>query len=142
MCLPVFYVACSVSLDRSVWRPACAVPRRNKRFHIGQRKPMIRTHPLSEKGSDHMVVVREAGVEPARPCEHWHLKPASLPIPPLAQSVDYSVQDLYYHGKYRLSTVFLLLTKKFFHTIIALGQCEWQPACARFLIQMRMCWNW
>ena len=30
-------------------------------------------------------VVREAGVEPARPCEHWHLKPASLPIPPLAQ---------------------------------------------------------
>ena len=29
-------------------------------------------------------VVREAGVEPARPCEHWHLKPASLPIPPLA----------------------------------------------------------
>ena len=30
-------------------------------------------------------VVREAGVEPARPCEHWHLKPASLPIPPLAR---------------------------------------------------------
>ena len=32
-------------------------------------------------------VVREAGVEPARPCEHWHLKPASLPIPPLAHWV-------------------------------------------------------
>ena len=32
-------------------------------------------------------LVREAGVEPARPCEHWHLKPASLPIPPLAQAV-------------------------------------------------------
>ena len=30
-------------------------------------------------------MVREAGVEPARPCEHWHLKPASLPIPPLAR---------------------------------------------------------
>lgn len=30
-------------------------------------------------------LVREAGVEPARPCEHWHLKPASLPIPPLAR---------------------------------------------------------
>ena len=29
-------------------------------------------------------MVREAGVEPARPCEHRHLKPASLPIPPLA----------------------------------------------------------
>ena len=32
-------------------------------------------------------LVREAGVEPARPCEHWHLKPASLPIPPLARGV-------------------------------------------------------
>ncbi len=31
-----------------------------------------------------LIMVREAGVEPARPCEHWHLKPASLPIPPLA----------------------------------------------------------
>ena len=34
------------------------------------------------------LLVREAGVEPARPCEHRHLKPASLPIPPLAQAVD------------------------------------------------------
>ena len=31
--------------------------------------------------------MREAGVEPARPCEHWHLKPASLPIPPLARPI-------------------------------------------------------
>ena len=31
-----------------------------------------------------VFLVREAGVEPARPCEHRHLKPASLPIPPLA----------------------------------------------------------
>ncbi len=34
-----------------------------------------------------VLLVREAGVEPARPCEHWHLKPASLPIPPLARVV-------------------------------------------------------
>ena len=34
------------------------------------------------------LLVREAGVEPARPCEHRHLKPASLPIPPLAQAAD------------------------------------------------------
>ena len=34
-----------------------------------------------------LSLVREAGVEPARPCEHWHLKPASLPIPPLARGV-------------------------------------------------------
>ena len=39
-----------------------------------------KTSEQSELCSD---VVREAGVEPARPCEHWHLKPASLPIPPL-----------------------------------------------------------
>ena len=39
-------------------------------------------HPL-----DVLFVVREAGVEPARPCEHWHLKPASLPIPPLARGL-------------------------------------------------------
>ena len=34
-----------------------------------------------------LLVVHEAGVEPARPCEHWHLKPASLPIPPLVHQV-------------------------------------------------------
>ena len=32
-------------------------------------------------------LVHEAGVEPARPCEHWHLKPASLPIPPLVHQM-------------------------------------------------------
>ena len=29
-------------------------------------------------------MVREGGLEPPRPCRHWHLKPARLPIPPLA----------------------------------------------------------
>ena len=28
--------------------------------------------------------MRERGVEPLHPCEYWHLKPARLPIPPLA----------------------------------------------------------
>ncbi len=45
-------------------------------------------------------LVREAGVEPARPCEHWHLKPASLPIPPLAQrdwEHSHSVRYICYH---------------------------------------------
>ena len=59
-------------------------------------------------------LVREAGVEPARPCEHWHLKPASLPIPPLAHPILFapfrSAQDVYYHRLRRLSTVFF---KKF-----------------------------
>ena len=31
-------------------------------------------------------LVHEVGLEPTRPCEHRHLKPASLPIPPLVQS--------------------------------------------------------
>ena len=30
--------------------------------------------------------VREGGVEPPRPFGHWHLKPARLPIPPLARA--------------------------------------------------------
>ena len=54
-------------------------------------------------------MVREAGVEPARPCEHWHLKPASLPIPPLAQVVElrcFSATWLYYHTAARMSTFF------------------------------------
>ncbi len=54
-------------------------------------------------------VVREAGVEPARPCEHWHLKPASLPIPPLAQVAELrcsSARCLYYHTSARMSIFF------------------------------------
>src|SRR5699024_3467023 len=30
--------------------------------------------------------VREGGLEPPRPCGHWRLKPARLPIPPLART--------------------------------------------------------
>ncbi len=29
--------------------------------------------------------MHEVGLEPTRPCEHRHLKPASLPIPPLVR---------------------------------------------------------
>src|SRR4051795_11146754 len=32
-------------------------------------------------------VVREGGVEPPRPCGHWNLNPARLPIPPPAHWV-------------------------------------------------------
>ena len=63
-------------------------------------------HPL-----DVLFVVREAGVEPARPCEHWHLKPASLPIPPLARGLECtvcSVHEIYYHILPPVSTLFFL----------------------------------
>ncbi len=60
---------------------------------------------------DVLFVVREAGVEPARPCEHWHLKPASLPIPPLARGLECtvcSVYEIYYHILPPVSTLFFL----------------------------------
>ena len=46
------------------------------------------SEPISYRKKVRIIwgLVREAGVEPARPCEHWHLKPASLPIPPLAHT--------------------------------------------------------
>ena len=34
----------------------------------------------------HFPSVREGGLEPPRSCDHWHLKPARLPIPPLARA--------------------------------------------------------
>ena len=81
-----FMESASSSGGLSVSRWACVPPRYGSGYaQTSQRKPIIQTHPLSEKGSDYIGLVREAGVEPARPCEHWHLKPASLPIPPLAR---------------------------------------------------------
>ena len=82
---PRFALSVSSSGGLSAWRWACALPRcGNRNSRISRRIPKIRTRPQSETDSDFVGLVREAGVEPARPCEHWHLKPASLPIPPLA----------------------------------------------------------
>ena len=44
---------------------------------------------MTSVGLDSVIeatVVGEGGLEPPRPCGHWHLKPARLPIPPLARS--------------------------------------------------------
>ena len=63
-----------------------------------------------------VFLVREAGGEPARPCAHWHLKPASLPIPPLAHLFTWrcrSAQDLYYHPTRQMSTPFFQFSKIF-----------------------------
>src|SRR4051794_20602447 len=43
----------------------------------------METAPQKPGGRFHLV--REGGVEPPRPFGHWHLKPARLPIPPLAR---------------------------------------------------------
>lgn len=80
-----FMGSASSSEGLSAWRWACVPPRFGSGcFHIGQRKPIIRTHPLSEEGSDYMGLVRETGLEPVRR-RHTHLKRACLPVPALAQ---------------------------------------------------------
>ena len=65
---PALVLPISFFADLSVWRSACAVPRfGNRCFRIGQRKPIIRTPLLLEKGSDYMGLVRMTGLEPVRP---------------------------------------------------------------------------
>ncbi len=73
-------LASSVGLSVSRW--ASVPPRFGSGYsRIGQSKPIIRTHLLSEKGSDYMGLVPVAGVEPAR-CRHRGiLSPVRLPVP-------------------------------------------------------------
>ena len=40
-------------------------------------------HKTKKKDGIRLFSLPETGLEPARPCEHWSLKPARLPIPPL-----------------------------------------------------------
>ena len=62
-----FMGSASSSGGLSAWRWVCAPPRFGSGcFRIGQRKPIIRTHPLSEKGSDYMGLVPVVGLEPTR----------------------------------------------------------------------------
>ncbi len=43
---------------------------------------MMKKSPFNAPYISVPPMVPEAGLEPARPYEHWHLKPARLPIPP------------------------------------------------------------
>ena len=62
-----FMGSLSSSVGLSAWRWACAVPRCGSRcFRNGQRKAIIRTHRLSETGSDYIGLVRLKGLEPTR----------------------------------------------------------------------------
>ncbi len=60
-------------LDGIIFRSSATTP---MSIHI-----RLSTSPPSGVG----VVVGEGGLEPPRPEGHWHLKPARLPIPPLAR---------------------------------------------------------
>lgn len=75
-----FMGSLSSSVGLSAWRWACAVPRCGSRcFRNGQRKAIIRTHRLSETGSDYIGLVREMGLEPTHH-RYWLLRPARLPF--------------------------------------------------------------
>ena len=61
---PALALSISFFAALSAWRLASAPPHYGNAYsQISQRKPIIRTHPLSETGSDYMGLVREAGVE-------------------------------------------------------------------------------
>ena len=77
-----FMGSLSSSVGLSAWRWACAVPRCGSRcFRNGQRKAIIRTHLLSETGSDYIGLVPVTGLEPVRCRQRWILSPLRLPIP-------------------------------------------------------------
>ena len=62
-----FMESASSSGGLSVSRWACVPPRYGSGYaQTSQRKPIIRTHLLSEKGSDYMGLVRLKGLEPTR----------------------------------------------------------------------------
>lgn len=62
-----FMGSASSSVGLSAWRWACAAPRfGNRCFRSGQRKAIIRTHRLSETGSDYIGLARGNNSNPLR----------------------------------------------------------------------------
>ncbi|CQR63026.1 Hypothetical Protein sle_35650 [Streptomyces leeuwenhoekii] len=72
---------------------ACLVDKRhsmNKHRERGMGDIVITMPPIPSVQLEHLrrcSSVREGGVEPPRPCGHWNLNPARLPIPPPAHWV-------------------------------------------------------
>lgn len=136
-----FMGSLSSSVGLSAWRWACAVPRCGSRcFRNGQRKAIIRTHRLSETGSDYIGLVRVTGLEPV--CHTTHAPqtclsassstPAYIPaeISELSGNPDNSVHFfllssclsttmLLYHRQANLSIAFFKKTQFFSNTFFA-----------------------
>ena len=63
----------------------------------------------------HNKLVRVVGFEPTRPCGHWHLKPARLPVPTHPRiKIQQSPTEyiILYHNTFDLSSTF---SKKYIH---------------------------
>ena len=60
------------------------------------------------------ISMRKKRLELSRPCDHRHLKPARLPIPPLPHVFNcvslFSSQTLYYHFIFKVSTAFFVFS--------------------------------
>ena len=64
-----FMGSVSFSLGLSAWKSVLSSPHcGNGYLHIGQRKPIIRTHLQPETGSDYIGLVLQRGLEPRTPC--------------------------------------------------------------------------
>src|SRR5581483_7298217 len=66
--------------------PTPTAPRRQPHRTSGP-KPARPTKGPTGVGPFVVLLVREGGVESPRPCGHWNLNPARLPIPPPAHRV-------------------------------------------------------
>ena len=126
-----FMGSLSSSVGLSAWRWACAVPRCGSRcFRNGQRKAIIRTHRLSETGSDYIGLVRVTGLEPVRHTTHAPQTCLSASSSTLANktNIQYSKplknishaenpqhfqRELLYHLFFRLSTSFFIFIEMF-----------------------------
>lgn len=87
-----FMGSLSSSVGLSAWRWACAVPRCGSRcFRNGQRKAIIRTHRLSETGSDYIGLVR---VKPASSLDFEFICPPNEVIDSFCRKVEPLLQKI------------------------------------------------
>ena len=79
---PALFLPISFFGALSVWRLLSSPGHSGSGYsQTSQRKPIIRTHLLSEKGSDYMGLVPVVGLEPTRYRYRRILNPLRLPIP-------------------------------------------------------------